>query len=191
MMKLHFFLIKTSHKVRTSYGRKIYFSLELFFLYWKVLTMCPILVKKYQWWRACWEKNRTRRPQSRISFYYCHHYKFSLTLSWWRPLSYIIYLQNKSMDWFLYDNTLRHKRVKMERHTFTAVVKRYHCYLRLWQPKGNEKLVCIYEAWNSFDRFVIKALNKRGEIAGHLPKEISIVTKYFLDRGLGLIWSGD
>ena len=36
-----------------------------------------------------------------------------LTLSWWRPLSYrnqSIELLRKSMDWFLYDNGLRHER---------------------------------------------------------------------------------
>ena len=39
----------------------------------------------------------------------------NLTLSWWRPLSYknqSIDLFCKSMDWFLYDNGLRHERVK-------------------------------------------------------------------------------
>ena len=36
----------------------------------------------------------------------------SLTLSWRRPLSYRNHLQSKSMDWFLYDNGLRHERVK-------------------------------------------------------------------------------
>ena len=39
----------------------------------------------------------------------------ALTLSWRRPLSYrnqSIDLQSKSMDWFLYDNGLRHERVK-------------------------------------------------------------------------------
>ena len=38
-----------------------------------------------------------------------------LTLSWQRPLSYrnqSINLRSKSMDWFLYNNGLRHKRVK-------------------------------------------------------------------------------
>ena len=38
-----------------------------------------------------------------------------LTLSWPRPLSYrnqSIDLYSKSMDWFLHDNDLRHKRVK-------------------------------------------------------------------------------
>ena len=41
--------------------------------------------------------------------------KYKLTLSWWRPLSnrnQPIDLQSKSMDSFLYDNSLRHERVK-------------------------------------------------------------------------------
>ena len=40
--------------------------------------------------------------------------KMLLTLSWRRPLSYrnqSIDLQSKSMDWFQYDNGLRHERV--------------------------------------------------------------------------------
>ena len=40
--------------------------------------------------------------------YFCLRTKF-LTLSWRRPLSY----RNKSMDWFLYDNGLRHERVNI------------------------------------------------------------------------------
>ena len=38
-----------------------------------------------------------------------------LTLSWWRPLSYrnqSIDLRSKSMDCFLYDNGIRHERIK-------------------------------------------------------------------------------
>ena len=43
-----------------------------------------------------------------------------LTLSWRRPLSYRnhpIDLQSKSMDWFLYDNGLRHERVNYKTST--------------------------------------------------------------------------
>ena len=42
------------------------------------------------------------------------YFLFSLNLSWRRPLSYTnqsIDLQSKSMDWFIYDNGLRHERV--------------------------------------------------------------------------------
>ena len=47
-----------------------------------------------------------------------------LTLSWRRPLWYRnqpIDLQSKSMDWFLYDNGVRHERVNKNRgaHTLT------------------------------------------------------------------------
>ena len=42
---------------------------------------------------------------------------FNLTLSRWRPLLYrnqSIDLDSKSMDWFLYDNSLRHEKVKQD-----------------------------------------------------------------------------
>ena len=41
---------------------------------------------------------------------------FFLTPSWWGPLSYknqLIGLLSKSVDWFLYDRDLRHRRVKV------------------------------------------------------------------------------
>ena len=47
-----------------------------------------------------------------------------LTLSWRTPLSYrnqSIHLPTKSMDWFLYDNGLRHERVKSTIISFRQV----------------------------------------------------------------------
>ena len=74
----------------------------------------------------------------------------------------------------------------MESHTFTAAVIGYHYYRRFCRPKENEKLICLYEAGNPLDRFAIKTVNESGEIVGHLPKEISSVTKYFLDQGASM-----
>ena len=48
---------------------------------------------------------------------------FFLTLSWRKPLSYrnqAIELLCKSMDWFLYDNGLRHERVNLSSNPITA-----------------------------------------------------------------------
>ena len=71
----------------------------------------------------------------------------------------------------------------METHSFTAPVRGFHYYRRFWRPKEDEKLDCLHEPGNAFDRFAIKTVNEKGEIVGHLPKEISRVTKYLLDRG--------
>ena len=70
----------------------------------------------------------------------------------------------------------------MESHTFTAAVRGYHYYRRFWRPKENKKLICLHEPGNTFDRFAINTMNENEEIFGHLPKEISRITKYFLDR---------
>ena len=40
-----------------------------------------------------------------------------------------------------------------------------------------------YEDNNPNDRFAIKTGASNGEIVGHLPREISSVTKFFLDHG--------
>jgi len=71
----------------------------------------------------------------------------------------------------------------MEVHKFTAAVRGFHYYRRFWRPKESEELDCIYEPDNVFDRFAIKTVTKDGDTVGHLPKEMSPVTKYFLDRG--------
>ena len=72
----------------------------------------------------------------------------------------------------------------METHSFTAAVRGFHYNRRFWRPKENEKLDCLHEPGNAFDRFAIKTVTEKGEIVGHLPKEISRVTKYLLGRGL-------
>ena len=49
----------------------------------------------------------------------------NLTLSWRRPLSYrnqSTGLRSKSMDWFLYDNVLRHERVNRNLHFCTEIL---------------------------------------------------------------------
>ena len=56
---------------------------------------------------------------------------FTLTLSWRGPLSYrnqSTDLQSKSMDWFLYDNSLSHERVK----AFYILYKNVSIYERLY-----------------------------------------------------------
>ena len=67
---------------------------------------------------------------SKISNALTKSYLLKLTLLWRRPLSYrnqSIHLQSKSMDWFLYDNGLRHERVntnliKAQRLQFTGIL---------------------------------------------------------------------
>ena len=49
----------------------------------------------------------------------------TLTLSWWRCLSYrnqSIYLLWKSIDWFLYDRDLRHERVDLLCYIYPAII---------------------------------------------------------------------
>ena len=58
----------------------------------------------------------------------------ALTLSWRRPLSYrnqYIDLQSKSMDWFLYDNGLRHERVK--NNFFACIYNECNLELEWWR----------------------------------------------------------
>ena len=71
----------------------------------------------------------------------------------------------------------------MEAHTFTTAVRGFHYYRRFWRPKEND---CFYEPGNVFDQFAIETVDERGETVEHLPKRISRVTRYFLDRGISM-----
>ena len=79
-------------------------------------TCCPVN-REYSWKKSQIEKKTKKanyalqhvRTDSR-----CMWMKSVLNLSWQRSLLYrnpSIDLQNKSMDWFLYDENLRHERV--------------------------------------------------------------------------------
>ena len=65
----------------------------------------------------------------------------------------------------------------------TASVRGFHYYQRIWSPKKGEKLNCYHERNNAFDIFAIKTESENGSTVGHLPREISRITKFILDRG--------
>ena len=68
----------------------------------------------------------------------------TLTLSWRRPLSYrnqSIDLRSKSIDWFLYDNGLRHERVKREKTDNGIIIVMYFVFNLLLSSGFKE--ICI------------------------------------------------
>ena len=68
---------------------------------------------------------------------------------------------------------------------FTAAIRGFHIYQKVWQPELNDTLVCIHERGNEFDAFSVKTVRAdHNAIVGHLPREISRPTKYLLDRGV-------
>ena len=66
---------------------------------------------------------------------------------------------------------------------FSAAVRGYHFYQNIWSPLESEVLECHHEFGNVFDMFAIKTCKSNGQTVGHLPREISRVTKFLLDRG--------
>ena len=68
--------------------------------------------------------------------------------------------------------------------SFNTVVCGYHVYRSCWTLQENELLNCFHERKNPFDMFAIQVCpletNKR---VGHLPMEISRISKFLMDRG--------
>ena len=67
---------------------------------------------------------------------------------------------------------------------FGAAVRGIRYHRKSWLPEPEQTLNWFHEEGNTFDRFAIKVCKKdKNEIVGHLPMEISRVTKFLLDRG--------
>ena len=67
---------------------------------------------------------------------------------------------------------------------FTAAVRGFHYYKRFWNPEPEQVLNCFHEVNNPFDIFAIKICTiPNNETVGHMPMEISRVTKFLIDRG--------
>ena len=66
---------------------------------------------------------------------------------------------------------------------FSAAVRGFHFYGRAWVPTENEKLKCAHDKNNPFDDFAIKTMDNSGQTVGHLPMELSQITKFLIDRG--------
>ena len=66
---------------------------------------------------------------------------------------------------------------------FSAAIRGFHYYQRIWSPRENEELNCLHEQGNVFDIFAIKTICRNGKIVRQLPREISRITKFILDRG--------
>ena len=81
---------------------------------------------------------------------------FSLTPSWWRPFSYrnrSIDLLCKSMDWFLYDNGLRHERVKENKANWGLCLTRFlsisHTFFHKLAKTGSSiKRQQFFQGWS-------------------------------------------
>ena len=73
-------------------------------------------------------------------------------------------------------------------YSFKCGLRRFHVYKEVWSPIVGEQLKCCYERNNCYDRHAIAATKRlRGRLAdstvGHLPREISRATRFFLLRG--------
>ena len=66
---------------------------------------------------------------------------------------------------------------------FTAAIGGNNFYQRYWQPKEAKRLDSFHEVDNPFEVFAIKTVYSDKVITGHLPREISRVAKFLLDRG--------
>ena len=68
---------------------------------------------------------------------------------------------------------------------FSAAIRGFHVNKMSWKPEEREILECLHEESNHYDVFSIKVCksNNAQSVVGHLPMEISRITKFILQRG--------
>ena len=103
------------------------------------------LFREILFWKSVFNfRNFTNEKKTNI---YIKYKIIVLTLSWRRPLSYrnqYINLLRKSMNWFLYDNGLRHERVKVK------------LFLSLTHFTSTNQKCLIFKTWVFFKICVLK-----------------------------------
>ena len=68
--------------------------------------------------------------------------------------------------------------------SFSAAVCGYHVYRSCWTSQENELLNCFHERNSPFDVFAIQVCQlETNRRVGHLPMEISRISKFLTDRG--------
>ena len=87
-----------------------------------------------------------------------------------------LYLHYISGDWYI------KKMAFIKTFEYTSAVRGYHYFKTTWQPKENEVLLCLFGNGNSYDMFAIKTCDQRGIMVGHLPRKVSRITKFIIDR---------
>ena len=67
---------------------------------------------------------------------------------------------------------------------FSAALRGCHNCRRFWISQKDQILECFFETHNPFDRVAIKVCEVGNENSvGHFSREISHVTKFFMDKG--------
>ncbi len=64
-----------------------------------------------------------------------------------------------------------------------GAVRGYHVFQANWKPKLGEILDTRQERNNVEDRFAVAVINSSGSKVGHLPREISEISWWFLQSG--------
>ena len=68
---------------------------------------------------------------------------------------------------------------------FTCPVRGFPVYRKFWIPEKGQLLTYFHECGNVFDPFAIKVCERNSEKpVGHLPLEMSSVTKFIIDGEL-------
>ena len=72
---------------------------------------------------------------------------------------------------------------------FNAAIRGFHVYKINWKPQDGKLLKCTYEEDNPYDIFPMNVCKPDSvEIVGHLPMEISRITKFIVDRDAKFTW---
>ena len=71
----------------------------------------------------------------------------------------------------------------MEAHTIERAVRGHHIFKSVWQPVIGEILHTKREESNPVDRHAVAVIKTSQQTVGHMPREISQIAWFFLERG--------
>lgn len=70
----------------------------------------------------------------------------------------------------------------MNSHTIESAVRGHHIYKEFWTPQVGQTLTTVKEEQNLHDRYAIAVIYDDRTV-GHMPKELSRISWYFIEHG--------
>ena len=67
-----------------------------------------------------------------------------------------------------------------EEYEVDSCVRGYHVYKSTWDATVGERLTCVRDPGNQFDRYAVAVNQESSTTVGHLPKKISKLCSLFL-----------
>ena len=105
------------------------------------------------------------------------------TRSRYFTVDYDVYRMSTCIHFSHFSSTTEMDSLLVLNFAFPCGLRGFHVYKELQNPRLNEKIDTIHEENNPHDRYAVAVSRLTPVVVGHLPREISRFTRFFILHG--------